>query len=405
MDERFPNASPSSSSTSDRAASENDATSLRKQGHASSSSSTQPSLNDLDGWIAHLKDKNQHLPESAVEALCAHAKDVLHQEPNCATIRCPVTVAGDVHGQYHDLLEMFRMGGSPPDTNYLFLGDYVDRGYFSVECFSLLLCFKIRYPQRVTILRGNHESRQITQVYGFYDECLRKYNGSPRVWKLFTSLFDALPLVALIEEKIFAQHGGLSPQISTIDEIQTSIHRFQEVPHEGAMCDLLWSDPDDRVGWGMSPRGAGHTFGEDVSRKWNHTNGLYLIARAHQLVMEGFNWSHNKEVVTIFSAPNYCYRCGNQAAIMEVSSTILTPPPDATSSAGGGGAANASGAGSAVKVDGESKSGEGAEEDGESGEAKGPHWASFLQFDPAPRRGQMTGSLFHFGDKTPDYFL
>ncbi|KAL9102051.1 MAG: hypothetical protein Q9163_002759 [Psora crenata] len=213
-------------------------------------------------------------------------------------------------------MELFKIGGPNPDTNYLFMGDYVDRGYYSVETVTLLVALKIRYPQRMTILRGNHESRQITQVYGFYDECLRKY-GNANVWKYFTDLFDYLPLTALIDNQIFCLHGGLSPSIDTLDNIR-ALDRIQEVPHEGPMCDLLWSDPDDRCGWGISPRGAGYTFGQDISEAFNHNNGLTLVARAHQLVMEGYNWSQERNVVTIFSAPNYCYRCGNQAAIMEI---------------------------------------------------------------------------------------
>merc|ERR1712203_442704 len=185
----------------------------------------------------------------------------------------------------------------------------------SVETFELLLLLKVRYPSCIFLLRGNHESRQITQVYGFYDECLRKY-GSANVWKLFTDLFDCLPLGALVHSQIFCVHGGLSPSIDTLDQVQ-QLPR-EEVPHEGPMCDLLWSDPDDRSGWGISPRGAGYTFGQDVSEQFNHSNGLKLIARAHQLVMEGYNWCHDRNVVTIFSALNYCYRCGNQAAVMEI---------------------------------------------------------------------------------------
>lgn len=117
--------------------------------------------------------------------------------------------------------------------------------------------------------------------------------------------------------QIFCLHGGLSPKLETLDEVR-GLSRVQEIPHEGPMCDLLWSDPDDRAGWGMSPRGAGYTFGQDISEAFNHRNGLSLIARAHQLVMEGYSWSHDRNVVTIFSAPNYCYRCGNQAAILEI---------------------------------------------------------------------------------------
>ena len=185
-----------------------------------------------------------------------------------------------------------------------------------METVTLLVALKIRYPQRITILRGNHESRQITQVYGFYDECLRKY-GNANVWKYFTDLFDYLPLTALIDNQIFCLHGGLSPSIDTLDNIR-ALDRIQEVPHEGPMCDLLWSDPDDRCGWGISPRGAGYTFGQDISEAFNHNNGLTLVARAHQLVMEGYKEMFDCRIVTVWSAPNYCYRCGNVAAILEL---------------------------------------------------------------------------------------
>jgi len=143
----------------------------------------------------------------------------------------------------------------------------------------------VRYPDRITLIRGNHESRQITQVYGFYDECLRKY-GSVNVWRYCTEVFDYLSLSAIIEDRVLCVHGGLSPAINTLDQIRV-IDRKQEVPHEGAMCDLLWSDPEDIDGWGLSPRGAGFLFGADVVQKFNHSNGLSLICRAHQLVMEG----------------------------------------------------------------------------------------------------------------------
>jgi serine/threonine-protein phosphatase 2A catalytic subunit len=301
---------------------------------------------DIDRFVAQLLECKP-LVESDVKILCDKAREILIEESNVQPVRCPVTVCGDIHGQFHDLMELFKIGGKCPDTNYLFMGDYVDRGYYSVETVSLLVALKCRYKDRLTILRGNHESRQITQVYGFYDECLRKY-GSANVWKYFTDLFDYLPLTALIDHSTFCLHGGLSPSIDTLDQVR-SLDRFQEVPHEGPMCDLLWSDPDDRSGWGISPRGAGYTFGQDISETFNHTNGTSLVARAHQLVMEGYNWCQEHNVVTIFSAPNYCYRCGNQAAIMEI-------------------------------------------------DEKGQQ--HFIQFDPAPRKGEP-----HVTRRTPDYFL
>jgi len=257
------------------------------------------------------------LSEAEVKSLCSKCKEILASESNVRAVPAPCTVVGDIHGQYHDLAELFRISGRCPDTNYVFLGDYVDRGFHSVECATLVIAMKVRWRDRVTILRGNHESRQITQVYGFYDECLRKY-GSATVWTEFTDLFDHLPLAALIDGQIFCPHGGLSPSFATLDEVR-ELERFNEVPHQGPICDLLWSDPEEREGWGVSPRGAGYIFGKDITEEFNHTNGLKLIVRAHQLVMEGYEWHHDMSLVTIFSAPNYCYRCGNRAAILEVS--------------------------------------------------------------------------------------
>ncbi|XP_019327944.1 PREDICTED: fructose-bisphosphate aldolase, partial [Aptenodytes forsteri] len=176
--------------------------------------------------------------------------------------------------------------------------------------------WQVRYPDRITLIRGNHESRQITQVYGFYDECLRKY-GSVTVWRYCTEIFDYLSLSAIIDGKIFCVHGGLSPSIQTLDQIRT-IDRKQEVPHDGPMCDLLWSDPEDTTGWGVSPRGAGYLFGSDVVAQFNASNDIDMICRAHQLVMEGYKWHFNETVLTVWSAPNYCYRCGNVAAILEL---------------------------------------------------------------------------------------
>jgi len=257
------------------------------------------------------------LTEKECMVLSEKVRDILVEESNIQPVKCPVTVCGDIHGQFIDLKELFNISGEPPHSNFVFLGDYVDRGYYSVLCVTLMFLYKVRYRERVVIIRGNHESRQVTQVYGFYDECIRTY-GNANVWKYVTEAFDLLPLTALIENQILCQHGGLSPSIDTLDNIRTGIERNQEVPHEGPMCDLLWSDPDDRGGWGISPRGAGYTFGQDISEQFNHVNSLKLIGRAHQLVMEGYNWCHDRNVVTIFSAPNYCYRCGNQAAVMEI---------------------------------------------------------------------------------------
>ena len=275
----------------------------------------------VDHLIEQLR-RCDFVPESDVKNLCTKAREILVEESNVQRVDAPVTVCGDIHGQFYDLVELFSEGGQCPDTSYLFMGDFVDRGSHSVETFLLLLALKVRYPDRITLIRGNHESRQITQVYGFYEECLRKY-GSVNVWRYCCDVFDLLALAALVEGEAFCVHGGLSPSINTLDQIRT-INRQQEVPHDGAMCDLMWSDPEDIDGWGLSPRGAGYIFGHSVITEFNKRNRLRLIARAHQLVMDGYKWMFDDSLVTVWSAPNYCYRCGNVAAIMELDEQLNT---------------------------------------------------------------------------------
>ena len=175
----------------------------------------------------------------------------------------------------------------------------------------------MRYPNRITLLRGNHESRFITQTYGFHDECLRKY-GTSSVWKYCTELFDYLSLAAVIDERVFCVHGGLSPEIRTLDQIQL-INRKQEVPTDGAMSDLLWSDPDDTIdGWAPNPRMAGFTFGGAVIKEFHQINGTELVCRSHQLVMEGYKYFFDDMLINVWAAPNYMYRCGNSASILEL---------------------------------------------------------------------------------------
>ncbi|GAB7361711.1 hypothetical protein MBLNU230_g1758t1 [Neophaeotheca triangularis] len=406
-----------------------------------------------DEWLEQAK-LCRYLPEADMKRLCEIVKECLMEESNVQPVSAPVTVCGDIHGQFYDLLELFKVAGGMPgeaeekarqtaaaaeaekerekqalkspnrsasraisaadiepptqisdpkakrkmkrrfqqdsaytsaasndgseageggddeesrgrvrsrsmneqgaddeeyeddggsedsgvgvkspggegrsksamggvdhangNQNFLFLGDFVDRGYFSLETFTLLMCLKAKFPDRVTLVRGNHESRQITQVYGFYEECQQKY-GNASVWKSCCQVFDFLALAAIIDGSVLCVHGGLSPEIRTLDQIRV-VARAQEIPHEGAFCDLVWSDPEEVDTWAVSPRGAGWLFGDKVSSEFNHVNGLSLIARAHQLVNEGYKYHfQNQDVVTVWSAPNYCYRCGNVASIM-----------------------------------------------------------------------------------------
>ncbi|KAI8992746.1 Metallo-dependent phosphatase [Trametes punicea] len=286
---------------------------------------------DPDKWLAQLMEC-QHLPEADMKVLCDRVRSILLEESNIQPVSSPVTICGDIHGQFWDLLELLRKGGMVPETSYIFmarmcLSDAAKRTaqtrrrvtlstmiVLSVRTRSSIQL--LRYPDKVTLLRGNHESRQITQVYGFYDECQQKY-GSALVWKACCSVFDYLNLAAIIDGETLCVHGGLSPDIRTLDQIRV-LSRAQEIPHEGAFCDLMWSDPDDVENWAVSPRGAGWLFGGSVTREFNHVNSLRLIARAHQLVQEGYKYMFDEQLVTVWSAPNYCYRCGNLASILTV---------------------------------------------------------------------------------------
>ena len=233
---------------------------------------------------------------------------------------CP-NIIGDIHGQYYDLLRLFQYSGFPPESNYLFLGDYVDRGKQSIETICLLLAYKIKYPENFFILRGNHESASINRIYGFYDECKQRY--SVKLWKTFTDCFNCLPIAAIIDEKIFCCHGGLSPELTDMDLIR-NVKRPTDIPDSGLLCDLLWSDPDkDITGWGNNERGVSFTFGPDVVARFLEKHDLELICRAHQVVEDGYEFFAKRHLVTIFSAPNYCGEFDNAGAIMSIDQDLM----------------------------------------------------------------------------------
>ena len=233
-----------------------------------------------------------------------------------------MNICGDIHGQFYDLLQLFELGGYPPDKNYLFLGDYVDRGKQSIETICLLLAYKIKYPENFFLLRGNHECSSVNRIYGFYDECKRRF--SIKLWKNFCDCFNCLPIAAIIDDSIFCCHGGLSPELTFTNEIKEII-RPTDVPEQGMLCDILWSDPNKDIVddyFGENERGISVTFSKKYVQKFLSDNNLDLLCRAHQVVEEGYEFFANKSCVTVFSAPNYCGMFDNSGAMMVVDENL-----------------------------------------------------------------------------------
>ncbi|KMZ69486.1 Serine/threonine-protein phosphatase PP1 [Zostera marina] len=282
-------------------------------------------LDDLIRRLLNVKNgrpgKIVQLTEQEIRHLCTAVRPIFINQPNLLELEAPIKICGDIHGQYGDLLRLFEYGGFPPDANYLFLGDYVDRGKQSLETICLLLAYKVKYPENFFLLRGNHESASINRIYGFYDECKRRFNQ--KLWKVFTDCFNCLPVAALIDDKILCMHGGLSPELVSLDQIKT-LPRPCDVPDTGLLCDLLWSDPDKNVpGWGMSDRGVSFTFGADKVKEFLEKHDLDIICRAHQVVEDGYEFFADRQLVTIFSAPNYCGEFDNAGAMMSVDESLL----------------------------------------------------------------------------------
>ncbi|EDV24142.1 uncharacterized protein TRIADDRAFT_27087 [Trichoplax adhaerens] len=283
---------------------------------------------DIDAIIAKLLEgfgprniKTVNLTEEQIRMLCLKSREIFLSQPILLELSAPLKICGDIHGQYNDLLRLFDTGGYPPDSNYLFLGDYVDRGKQSLECICLLLSYKIKYPENFFLLRGNHECASINRIYGFFDECRRRY--SQKLWKTFTDCFNCLPIAAIIDEKIFCCHGGLSPDLQSMEQIRR-ISRPTDVPDTGLLCDLLWSDPDkDCNGWGENDRGVSFTFGGDIVTKFLNRHDMDLICRAHQVVEDGYEFFAKRQLVTLFSAPNYCGEFDNAGGMMSVDETLM----------------------------------------------------------------------------------
>ncbi len=262
-----------------------------------------------------------NLSETEIKYLITKSKEIFMSQPTFLELESPISVCGDTHGQYPDLLKLFEAGGFPPEANYLFLGDYVDRGKYSLETICLLLAYKIKYDENFFLLRGNHECASINRIYGFYDECKKRYNL--KIWKAFIDVFNCLPIAASIDDKILLMHGGLSPELKNVEQLK-KIMRPTDVPEEGLLCDLLWSDPDINCdGWGPNDRGVSVVFNENVLKKFLEKNDLDLICRAHQVVEEGYEFFGDRELVTVFSAPNYCGEFDNAGAMMVIDENLM----------------------------------------------------------------------------------
>jgi len=275
----------------------------------------------LEGRLAK-PGKRVFIPQEQITALSCAVRAVLLSQSALLELEAPVNVCGDVHGQYYDLLRLLDYGGFPPESNYLFLGDYVDRGQQSLETIILLFCYKCKYPENFFLLRGNHECACICRIYGFYDECKRRY--STKLWKLFCDVFNCLPVCGLIDDKIFCMHGGLSPKLMKLDQIRV-LARPVHVPNGGLLCDLLWADPDREVtGWVHNHgRGVSYVFGEDVVEKFLREHSMDLICRAHQVVEDGYEFFAQRQLVTLFSAPNYCGHFDNAGAMLIVDEALM----------------------------------------------------------------------------------
>ncbi|GEQ69812.1 hypothetical protein JCM33374_g3487 [Metschnikowia sp. JCM 33374] len=274
------------------------------------------------------------LQEHQAIKILHYATRVLSKEPNLLSVPAPVTVCGDVHGQYYDLMKLFEVGGDPESTKYLFLGDYVDRGSFSIECLLYLYSLKITYPNSFWMLRGNHECKHLTDYFTFKSECIKKY--SLDVYNECLTSFNALPLAAIMNKQFFCVHGGISPELRSLDDLK-KLDRFREPPTKGLMCDLLWADPIedydedniDRAFVRNTVRGCSYAFTYKASCQFLEKTGLLSIIRAHEAQDAGYRMYKRTKtmgfpsLLTMFSAPNYLDTYNNKAAVLKYENNVM----------------------------------------------------------------------------------
>lgn len=282
-------------------------------------------------WVLGVMEdmkNNKFLHKKYLVQIIAKIKDYYSLKPSLVDVEIPdedeFNVCGDIHGQYYDLMNIFKTNGYPSKTNpYLFNGDFVDRGSFSVECIVTLMCWKLLYPEHFHMARGNHESRNLNKLYGFEGEVRKKYDES--VYECFCELFCYLPLGHVLNKKVLVVHGGLFSQDNvSLDNIKSEF-RFREPPEKGIMCEILWSDPGKLPGRHPSKRGVGLTFGPDIAKKFLDFNNLEILVRSHEVKDEGYEVEADGRVITIFSAPNYCDQMGNKGALIRFKGSEMKP--------------------------------------------------------------------------------
>lgn len=259
--------------------------------------------------------------EDELIELCYRTRETFWMQQVMVEVQAPVSICGDVHGQFEDLLMLFKINGYPDKKKYVFLGDYVDRGDFNLEVITLLFAYKVLYPNDLTLLRGNHESRSTNIQYGFYTECKKRY--STVLFESFQMAFYCMPLCALVNQKIICMHGGISEDLTRFD-LMKLIQRPCEIPDMSIIADLTWSDPNPEIsGYQDSPRGAAHLFGEDALKSFCRQLDIDLVVRAHQVIPAGYEFFGDRHLVTIFSAPFYQRQTPmNSASVLHVSKDL-----------------------------------------------------------------------------------